>query len=212
MQENFDTNAVYETIKRKIVRMEYMPGDVLNEQDIADEYKISRTPVRKILSQLSADKLINIIPRFGAQVAPIDFKYMKSVFEVTRILDPYAASQAISRITPEQIAKLEEIICRLKSYSISTDYQAAVDDDEHFHIIIYKNCGNLCVDEILSGLHCHTERLWHYSEQYIKDISIFYDTLGLILEAIKNNDVEKVEQYAREHIDAFVENIKQAML
>lgn len=212
LNEDLKSDEVYELLKRKIVKMEYEPGDVLNEVELATKYNMSRTPIRKILSQLNTEKLITIIPRFGAQVAPIDFKHMKSVFEVTRILDPFAAKLSADRLTEGQIKELEDIIGRLKSYSIEKDYQTAIDDDEKFHTIIYNNCGNTCITEILHDLHNHTERLWHYSEKYIPTMEIFYGTLEKILDAIKTKDYELIEIYSREHIDAFVENIKQQML
>lgn len=84
MTKKIDYDEIYNLLKRRIIELEYRPGEVLNEVDVADEFEISRTPIRKVFQQLSDDKLLNIIPRFGAQVTPIDFRYMKSVFEVTR--------------------------------------------------------------------------------------------------------------------------------
>ena len=62
------TDEIYNILKRRIIELEYEPGEVLNEVDVADEFNI-RGPIRKIFQQLSTDKLLNIIPRFGAQVA-----------------------------------------------------------------------------------------------------------------------------------------------
>ncbi len=103
MGEKTKTEDVYEVLKRRIIELEYEPGEVLNEVEVAEEFNLSRTPIRKAFHQLNNDNLLNIIPRFGAQVAPIDFMYMKSVFEVTRVLDPFAARLAVNRITDEQI-------------------------------------------------------------------------------------------------------------
>ena len=85
-------------------------------------------------------------------------------------------------------------------------------DDERFHEIISSSCANPWLQDILRSLHYHTERLWHYSEQYFDDISLFTFTLGKVLEAIKEKDSEKAEMYALEHIDDFVLKIKSVML
>src|SRR5690554_4177788 len=116
MDTKLDTDDIYEILKKRIVLLDYEPGLVLNEVDIAEEFNISRTPVRKIFQQLHNDKLLNIIPRFGAQVPAIDFKQMKHVFELTRELDPFATKLAVERISEENIKKLEEIITRLSEY------------------------------------------------------------------------------------------------
>lgn len=137
---------------------------------------------------------------------------MKSVFEVTRVLDPFAARLAVDRITEKQLEELEAIIERLSTYNIPVDYQKAIIDDQRFHDIIFLSSGNPCLQEILLNLHNHTERLWHYSQRYFDSIDLFTDSLGKVLEAIKVKDKDGAEKFAREHIDAFVEKIKQELL
>ncbi|MCR3955082.1 MAG: GntR family transcriptional regulator [Gudongella sp.] len=203
---------IYEILKDRIIHLHYEPGQVLNEIDLADEFGISRTPIRRVFQMLMSDKLLNIIPRFGAQVAPMDFRKMKSVFEVTRELDAFATKLAVDRISDENIAELEEILDRLNNYDIPTDYQKAIDDDEKFHEIIYSSCDNPWLEEILTRLHYQTERLWHYAENYFDEVELFTDTLGKILDSIKSGNVDDAERYTREHIDQFVMKIKKEML
>ena len=199
---------IYEILKDRIIHLHYEPGQVLNEIDLADEFGISRTPIRRVFQMLMSDKLLNIIPRFGAQVAPMDFRKMKSVFEVTRELDAFATRLAVERISQEGIGELEEIMERLNNYDIPVDYQKAIDDDEKFHEIIYSSCDNPWLEEILRRLHYQTERLWHYSESYFDEVVIFTETLGKILDSIKTGNVDDAERYTREHIDQFVLKIK----
>ncbi len=206
------TEQIYKILKNKIVKLEYAPGQVLNEAEIADEFNVSRTPVRKVFQLLEGDKLINIVPRFGIQVATLEFRSMKHIFEITRVLDPYAAVLAVDRISESSIEELEKIVEGFHKYDIYDDYQNAINDDERFHDIILESCGNTWLQDILSSLHSHTERLWHYSENYFDSIDLFSRTLEKILEGIKAKDKEMVERYAREHIDEFVLKIKEELL
>lgn len=212
MGKKLATDEIYNILKNRIIQLEYTPGVVLNEVDIANEFDISRTPIREIFQKLNSDRLLNIIPRFGAQVTYIDFKYMKSVFEVTREVEPFATKLCVERISEEKIGELEEIMNKLNQYNIKEDYQKAILEDEKFHDIVLNSSGNQCLEELLLNLHIHTERLWHYSEQYIDSMELFTETLGKILSAIKERSKEKAEKYAKEHIDAFVEKIKKEML
>lgn len=206
------SDEIYEKMKKRIIKLEYEPGTVLNEVDLAEEFNISRTPIRRVFQKLKNDKLLNIVPRFGAQVTPIEFKQMKYIFEVTRELDPFAAKLAVDRISLENIKELENIIIRLENYNIKDDYQSAINDDERFHKIIYSSCGNPWLEDILTSLHYHTERLWHYCEQYFDSMDLFIDTLEKVLEGIKEKDYEKVEINAMKHIDEFVLKIKKELL
>lgn len=203
---------IFETLKNRIVNLEYEPGVVLNEVEVAKEFATSRTPVRRVFQLLENVKLLNLIPRIGAQVVAIDMKRMKAVFELTRELDPFAARLAIERISDEQIAELEAIINRMNSYDIDVDYQKAITDDQRFHDIIFSSCNNTWLQEILTTLHYHTERLWHYSEEHFDNMDLFTHSLNELLDAIKNKDVAKAEKYSRDHIDAFVDKIRSVLL
>lgn len=205
-------DEIFEIIKDRIIILEYEPGIVLNEVEVAKEFSASRTPIRRVFQLLENVKLINIIPRVGAQVSAIDMKRMKGVFEITRELDPFAVRLAIERISEEQLVELEEIVERINSYDIVKDYQKAITDDERFHSIIFSSCNNPWLEEILTTLHYHTERLWHYSEEYFDNIELFTETLTHVLDAIKEKDIEKAEKYSIEHIDAFVEKIRSVLL
>ena len=82
IEGRIETEELYALVKKRIIQLQYQPGEILNEADLADEFGLSRTPVRRVFQLLSADKLINVVPRYGAQVAPVDFRKMKAVFEV----------------------------------------------------------------------------------------------------------------------------------
>ncbi|MEW6622154.1 MAG: GntR family transcriptional regulator [Bacillota bacterium] len=213
MSEKCFTNGeIYEVLKKRIVELEYAPGQILNENEIAAEFNLSRTPVRKIFEQLKNNRLLIIIPRYGAQVAPLDFKYIKSVFEVIREMEAHATRLAAERISDEHIRDLEAIIERLKGYNIDRDYKKIILDDGMFHKIIFDNCNNPCLSEILHNLHMHTERLWFYVQKNITEIDMFIDTLTNIACAIKNRDAALADRYAKEHTDLFVEKIKEKLL
>lgn len=212
MAGEIKSDQLYEILKKRIVHLEYTPGQVLNEADIASEFGLSRTPVRKAFEQLKNTNLLNIIPRYGAQVAPIDFKYIKSLFEVDRELEGFAARLAAERITDEEIRELESIIERIKNYDIEKDYKQMIMEDERFHETIFESCENPCLVEILYNLHMHTERLWFYVQKDITDINLFLDTMPKIAQALKEKDADKAEQEAKRHVDVFVEKIRQELL
>ncbi|MDO4712028.1 MAG: GntR family transcriptional regulator [Peptostreptococcaceae bacterium] len=205
-------DEVFDILKNRIVKLEYKPGEILNEVEISKELNVSRTPVRNAFQQLMTAELLIVVPRYGAQVSQIDFLKMKHLFELTRVLDPFATRLAVERITEDKKKELKEIYDRLLSYDIKVDYQRAIDDDENFHEIIFDQCGNPWLQRHLKELHYHSERLWHYCEKYFDSMDIFTYTFGKILDAIDNRDPESAERYARDHIDDFVSKIKEALL
>lgn len=206
-----DRNSLYTTLKRRIIEFHYKPGQILNEQELAEEFSVSRSPVRTALQELERDRLLNIVPRYGAQVSAIDFRNIRGLFEVTKLLDPYATRLAVKNITPEQIAELKVIAKKLESFSSTSDYQDAINEDQKFHDIIFKASDNKWLEKTAAELHIHTERMWHYCNDYFDDMTLFTRTFKLIINAFEQEDEDAAENYAREHIDDFVSRIKEAI-
>ncbi|MBW2539794.1 MAG: GntR family transcriptional regulator [Deltaproteobacteria bacterium] len=65
-------HSVYSIIRDRILYLEYEPGKILNEKILAQEFGISRTPVRDVLNRLEWDQLVRIIPRTGSMVTEIN--------------------------------------------------------------------------------------------------------------------------------------------
>lgn len=205
-------DLVYEKIRDKIVRLEYRPGTILNEADLAEELGVSRTPIRDAMQKLERDRLVVIAPRYGAQVPQIDFIKMKSLFDLTRVLDSYAVEEACKNACEEDIENLQAIVDRLKGYDMETEYQKAIVDDEEFHQIIRDICANPWLDEILTYLHLHSERLWHYCKEFFEESDIFSASLQPVVDAMREGDCKKAGEYAENHIDDFVDKIKSTLL
>lgn len=146
-----DRNSLYTTLKRRIIEFHYKPGQILNEQELAEEFSVSRSPVRTALQELERDRLLNIVPRYGAQVSAIDFRNIKGLFEVTKLLDPYATRLAVKNITEEQVAELKVIVKKLESFSSTSDYQDAINEDQKFHDIIFKASDNKWLEKLLGS-------------------------------------------------------------
>lgn len=203
---------ILEVLKNRIITLEYEPGKILNEIELSEEFNVSRTPIRQVFQSLQNLNLVNIVPRYGVQVAPLNFLEIKTLFEVTKVLDPLATKLAVNKLTKAEVEELKNIVSILESYDNTKDYQEAILLDEKFHKIVTNACGNKWLIEILSNLHCQTERLWHYCDMYFSDMEIFTRTFRKIVEAFEKGDEEMAEKYAKEHIEDFVEKIKSALL
>lgn len=206
-----EKSQIYYELKRRIIEFQYKPGDILNELDLSEEYGVSRSPIRTVLQDLERDNLIAIVPRYGAQVSPVDFRNIKGLFEVTKQLDPYATKMAVPNVSPQQLDELKEIIRQLEEFSSTTDYQEAINLDERFHDILFEACNNKWLTETARSLHVHTERLWHYCNKYFDDMKIFTRTFRLIVADIERQDGDAAYQHASDHIDDFLNQIKESL-
>jgi DNA-binding GntR family transcriptional regulator len=84
------------------------PGDRLDERQLAEQYGVSRTPVREALQRLAASGLVVSRGRQGLQVARLSVADLLDAFSVVSELEALAAAQAARRIAPEQRMLLKE--------------------------------------------------------------------------------------------------------
>src|SRR5689334_10830851 len=93
------SQRVYTEIRERIIRGDFPPGFRLLERDLADEFAVSRVPVREALPQLEADGFITTLPRRGAVVAQLTIQDVEELFDVRLGVEVYATRLAARRLS-----------------------------------------------------------------------------------------------------------------
>ena len=101
-------SLVYEHIRDAILTGRLAPGQRVVAAKIAEEMGVSRMPVRESLRRLETEGLITTVPHKEAVVRRLSAKEMEDIYSVRLVLEGYGGRLAARRITPEEIAKLEE--------------------------------------------------------------------------------------------------------
>lgn len=86
-------------LEQQIVTGELLPGTKIDEQQLADEFQVSRTPVREALNQLASIGLLESKPRHGATVAILSLRDLVDMFDVMAELEGMCARLAARRLT-----------------------------------------------------------------------------------------------------------------
>ena len=82
LSKNALSEKIFESLRDRIVHMEYPPGTALSEKDLCEEFGVSRTPLREAIRRLEDMKLVNALPRYGTYVTPLDIHEIRCAFEV----------------------------------------------------------------------------------------------------------------------------------
>ena len=106
--EPSQTEAIrlYRTLKREILADAFRPGQPLAENELAEKFGASRTPIREALLRLQADDLVRIEPRRGAFVQQLTVTDFLEINELRSVLEAHAARVAARRIAPETVQTL----------------------------------------------------------------------------------------------------------
>src|SRR5690242_1323170 len=104
------SSAVAEKLREKIVQGDIQEGEQLRQDAIAQEFAVSRIPVREALRQLEAEGLITIVPHRGAVVSLLSCDEIEELFEIRAILEPEVLRVSIPNLKESDFANAEKIL------------------------------------------------------------------------------------------------------
>lgn len=145
-------DEIYDVIKNRILTCEYQPGELIFEKDIVDEFEVSRTPIREMLNILNGEGLVRIIPKKGILISNLSIKKTRQIYEMRRILEPLAISQAIINIKDEDIDHLVNLDKVLRDSVVSNNVIDIFKYGVDIHLYIYKLTKNEILINILNWL------------------------------------------------------------
>jgi DNA-binding GntR family transcriptional regulator len=111
-------------LEDEIVGGSILPGTVLRQEQLAERFEVSRTPVREALRRLSALGLVSFEPNRGVRVRSISPSELREAFLVRAELEALATEVATSRMTPADIAELDEAERRFSALTLVVREQA----------------------------------------------------------------------------------------
>ena len=104
------SSVVAEKLREKIVQGEIQEGEQLRQDAIAQEFAVSRIPVREALRQLEVEGLITIVPHRGAVVSLLSCDEIEELFEIRAILEPEVLRVSIPNLKESDFEKAEQIL------------------------------------------------------------------------------------------------------
>lgn len=135
------TDGVRDHIRDGIAEGRYLPGERLREGTIAEELKVSRTPIREAMRTLEAEGLIMIEPWKGITVATLSRRQVSDFYAYRELIEGLAAEMAARVITDDDIERLDVSLLRLEDGSEQTGSELG-SGNEQFHQMIFDISGN----------------------------------------------------------------------
>jgi DNA-binding GntR family transcriptional regulator len=129
-------------IRNLIITGEFAPGERLVEATLADRFDVSRGPVRRALMELERMGLVSSITRRGLCVTRFSRRDIDELFAVTMALERMAAREAADEASPEQVARLFELLEDLDRAQQGGDPMMAIEADLELHRQLMEASGN----------------------------------------------------------------------
>ena len=141
---------VAELLRQRIFRRELEPGSWIDELKLAEEYGISRTPLREALKVLATEGLVTMKVRRGAYVTEVSEKDLTDVYHLLALLESDAASVVAAQATAAQVKELQALHNQLESAVNNRDRFFAL--NEKFHMRLLEIAGNRWRDQMVLDL------------------------------------------------------------
>lgn len=207
-------DEAYNSLKKSIVEGVYRPGQRLRALRVANELKISRTPVKEALVRLEQEGLIRREQGSGFIVRGLSVREILNLYRVREVLEVEAARQAFAKVTPAALTALREALEDADKLLAQARYPDFLRASRRFHDLITAQTGNSVLQEILSNL---GSRFWSIGtvvvSRHVQRAEEIRRENHAILDALGGGDPKAVERAVKAHVKGaanavrlFVEN------
>ncbi len=204
-------DAVYRELRKDIITLNFKPGEKLSEAKLAEHYGVSRDPVRKAVSRLVQEGLMESRPQYGTIVSEISIKQGIAVCEIRLLLETYAIRKAVKNISDDEADALFSELDGIERRMSGRDDDAINEEiyalDGKMHRAIYAASGNDMIAEIINSYEYIISRIqisnmvWH--NRKTETVREMHD----VIHALRERNEDKAVEAMSLHIN----NIKKTL-
>jgi DNA-binding GntR family transcriptional regulator len=190
---------VAERLRQQIFARELEPGSWIDEQKLAADYGISRTPLREALKVLAAEGLVTMKVRRGAYVTEMSADDVKQIYHLLGLLESDAAGVVARHASDEQIRELRTLHDKLEKQVRQRDAFFAT--NEQFHIRLLQMSGNRWLEQTVHDLRKVMKLNRHHSLFRQGRLAESLAEHREVMQAIERRDAEGAVRLMRRHFD-----------
>ena len=147
-----------QSLQERILNGEFKEGDPLIQEALAEEYEVSRMPVREALRQLEASGLVVMQTHKGAVVTSVPVDQVLELFELRALLECDVLGHALSRMTDEDLAGSRDVLSRLEEAYKRGDVARWGGLNWEYHRSLYAPSGRVQSLGLVQGINVQTDR------------------------------------------------------
>ena len=187
-------------LKQLIFDFALMPGDRCSESELAQRLAISRTPLRQALQRLEREGFLQVLPKTGWQVAPLDFDTFDELYDLRILIESHAAAQLASAPERPMLAALADVWLVTPAERL-TDGATVGRADEGFHHQLVQASGNREMARVHREITERIRIIRRLDFTKAARIEATYDEHARILRAITRRRGDEAQRLLRAHIE-----------
>lgn len=193
---------IYEVLKEAIISMNIYADDAdlrLDERELSEQFKISRTPIREALARLEQEGLVTIVPRKGVFIARKSVDEILEMITVWAALESMAARLATENASDEELGSLRRMFATFNEDQIEAQIDEYSESNINFHLRILEISKCSLLKTTAEGLFLHMRAIRAQTMGEGDRISKSMVDHMHIIEALEARDADLSERLVREH-------------
>ncbi len=190
----------FESIKDLIFNFELIPGERFSEADLTQRLNISRTPLRQALQQLEQQGFLQVLPKMGWFVAPIDFGAIDELYDFRILLEMNAVGELIDLGKTALLEPMNQFWIK-ESHEYTSDSSLVAQQDEIFHFSIIACAGNKEILKIYQQITDRIRLIRRLDFTKSQRLNATYTEHAAILKSIRSKRKEEAQRLVKAHIN-----------
>lgn len=202
------SDQVYTIIRDRILNNQLKPGTRINFNEILDELKISKTPLREALNKLQMEGFVDVKPRSGTYVSIPSKEDIIEMYDLRKAIEWQAVQLAIDHFPESELLALQKELIFTDKMIEMKNYNYFTQMDTTFHRSIMKYCKNTQIQNVMTTIDSHMKWFRITSATQLDRMLIANRRHRQILESM----LEKNKHLTRDLMEIHIEEVKQDIL
>lgn len=204
--------AIFQKLRLLLVEGKIPPGSKLNERELAESLKVSRTPIREAIRRLAADGLVELIANRGAIALQLSVVDVINTFDVIADLEGFSGELAAKNISDAALSELEALQYEMMASYARRDLSSYYKLNLRIHQLINQAANNPVLSKLFSQVNARIEALRFRSNQDGVKWEKAVEEHQEMLDALKARDSARMRKIMMQHVknkrDVVVQLIK----
>lgn len=199
---------LFQRLRTRIIQLDFEPGQVLSETEVAKNYAVSRQPVREAFIKLAAAGLVEVRPQRGTFVKKIEVEAVMDARFVREAIEADVVRAAVGAADAGAIADLRDQIAAQRAIP-EDDHAGFLAADEAFHRTLAALAGKSYAWRVVEEVKAQMDRVRYLSFGGATSTAVLIDQHERVVEAIAARSRESAEAAIREHLREILKSLPQ---
>lgn len=151
-------DVIANDLRERILSGELVEGETIRQEALAEEYDVSRMPIREALKRLDAEGLVVLTNNRGASVTKHSLKEIGEIFDLRILIEVDLFRQAIPKMTEADFVACENILTQMEASYDEDDVERWGTLNYEYHTALYRAAGRDLTNELLDRINLQSDR------------------------------------------------------